>query len=509
MDCYEKYYRRSYNALNRLIEGYKNGYDYNNMINFRNEWIKKGIDNNDVLKSEQCNLLITIMVALLGLNKEPIERTGKITKYNTNVFKTGIEKAPLTFEQQKKLDDFFSQKIISTDFDNWLSILVNPAPDKDNVDYIRRVRNSLLHSNFYVDDELGINLIHLKTKSYYEAEIFNNEFQMFVFEYFSNLERLGLTESMYLFDINPDKINNTDELKNRLKTLKITSFAYKNLAEFDEETPELTLANLCNRKGEVDVVELVKQLGASNKFEDLGIDVFSLTPKAIPQLQKFIEGRYGEDFYKREGNDQKDVIASNLQFFLNPKREISNWLIHFWYFVNGLTSDGFTPEFFLGDEYGNGSCYPTLMILKSYLVIYRLQNQHFDEIDYSKVDFSFEDTFLWCEDENKTYNSIEYYKELVKKEYDKGIITDINDVWKKVICEVIRNGLAHGNVTVCFSNDYNSTVIEIKDTNQKNNTTKCLRMETKSFEKFLNSEAFNPKNCYSRKEDELTRTRKI
>ena len=34
-------------------------------------------------------------------------------------------------------------------------------------------------------------------------------------------------------------------------------------------------------------------------------------------------------------------------------------------------------------------------------------------------------------------------------------------------------------------------------------------METNAFEKFLNSEAFNPKNCYSRKEDELTRTRKI
>ena len=34
MDVYEKYYRRSYNAINRLIEVYKNGYNRENTLKY-------------------------------------------------------------------------------------------------------------------------------------------------------------------------------------------------------------------------------------------------------------------------------------------------------------------------------------------------------------------------------------------------------------------------------------------------------------------------------------------
>lgn len=84
MEVWERYYRRSYNAINRLIDVYKNGYDKNNTLNFRSELIKKFMSNPKIAQSEFDNIMFTIMIALLGLNKEAIENSGKITEYKKN-----------------------------------------------------------------------------------------------------------------------------------------------------------------------------------------------------------------------------------------------------------------------------------------------------------------------------------------------------------------------------------------------------------------------------------------
>ena len=56
-----------------------------------------------------------------------------------------------------------------------------------------------------------------------------------------------------------------------------------------------------------------------------------------------------------------------------------------------LFNDKFSINFFDGDEFGTESCYAALMVLKSYSIIYRLQNNNFDEIDYSKINFDIND----------------------------------------------------------------------------------------------------------------------
>ena len=81
MNAYERYYRRSYNAINRLIEVYRNGYRKEDTLKFMEELKNKYISNPVVAQSEFNNIMFTIMIALLGLNKEAIENTGKIIEY--------------------------------------------------------------------------------------------------------------------------------------------------------------------------------------------------------------------------------------------------------------------------------------------------------------------------------------------------------------------------------------------------------------------------------------------
>ena len=106
MDAYERYYRRSYNAINRLIEVYRNGYNKENTLKFRQELINKYKNNPKIASSEFQNIMFTTMIALLGLNKEAIEDTGKIIEYKKNNNELDISTYPLSKEQKQRLKEF-------------------------------------------------------------------------------------------------------------------------------------------------------------------------------------------------------------------------------------------------------------------------------------------------------------------------------------------------------------------------------------------------------------------
>jgi hypothetical protein len=77
MEACERYYRRSYNAINNLINAYKKGYNKENTLNFRNYLTTKYKSNPLVIQSEINNIMFTIMIALLGLNKEDVTQNSK------------------------------------------------------------------------------------------------------------------------------------------------------------------------------------------------------------------------------------------------------------------------------------------------------------------------------------------------------------------------------------------------------------------------------------------------
>ena len=65
---------------------------------------------------------------------------------------------------------------------------------------------------------------------------------------------------------------------------------------------------------------------------------------------------------------------------------------------------------------------------------------------------------------------------------------------------MIRNGLSHGNINILVNDNF-EIYIEIKDIDKKRNKARCIQMSLSKFNKFLNSEAFLPKNCISLDKD--------
>lgn len=500
MENTEKYYRRSFNAINKLIEAYKNGYDNRKSLEYRKKWINNYKGNPIVTQEEQIGLMFTATVALLGLNKESMERTGKFTSYKTNNNTTNIRSMDLPKDIQNRLNSFDSSKVISADFDNWLSILVKIDSDTTNFDHLRRVRNGILHSNFYLEfDPSGLNIIHIKTKSYYEAELLDVEFQMFVFEYFSNLEQLGLTENINTFDISSEKINSRDELISHLYTLSINKYTYDGLKTLASDTPELLLKDATSKDSVIDTKQFLDNVNNKANCDNFVCVKEKLDNDKIAHVFVAIEKKYGDQFYLMDANTQTGIISTYIQYIINPKREVSNWLMHFWYLHSTLFNGKFNPEFFDGDEFGQESCYPSLMILKAYLIMYRLQHQSLIEVDYSKINFDINDLKIKLQSDNviKTITHENYFKESFDKEKSNGILSD-DEIWNKIICEILRNSLAHGNVRSYRDDSTLEDYIELKDIDPKKGNVRIIKMPLSAFELLLSSEAFLPKHCLSK-----------
>lgn len=502
MNNYEKYYRRAYKAIERLTEVYKYGYDERKMHEFRNNLIMQGMEKQIVMKNEQLSLMFTATVALLGLNKESIENTGKISKYKdlSSEFQILINDLPPNMKE--RLDEFYHKRTIETPFPQWLSIIKDltrkESKEETAADIIKKVRNGLLHSNFYIEaDPNNIDYTHINIKSYYEAELFNMVFEMFVFKYFSNLEELGLVERLHTYNIRLTHIKNKEMLHERLKEMSINYIKYNNIKNVGEDTPELILMN---SKVGVDVIDrekFSKKLKESDNFENLEMNELSLNESMIDFLERYIDKKFGSEFYKMNSYHQIGIITTQLQFIINPKREVSNWLTHFWYLYSGLTAETFDAKFFSGDEYAYESCYPSLLILKAYLIMYRLQNNNFDKLDYTKLNIDFSGGIKLISGNIKNPDDkTNTFKRTIDKETEKDDSIDPIEIFGKVFCDVVRNSLAHGNINTYFEPDTMEKKIELSDIDQKSGRVRTIRFSLDSFDKFLSSEAFLPKNCY-------------
>lgn len=427
----ERYYRRAYNAIDKLISFYKSGYNKERILEFREKLKNEYVSNQYIIQSEINSIILTIMISLLGLNKEAMEHTGKIIEYKKCNNSLDLSNEELGIKQKLRLKEFNDSRLFSTDFDDWLSIKLNPNKDNSNADYLRRVRNSLLHSNFCIDDSMiFFPFTKLKTKSYYEAELFNLQFQLFIFEYFSNIDSLGLSEAIYMFNVPKYQIKNKSILFKYLLSTSIDEITYKNLKSIGIESPELYLKESCNKDLNVNVKRFVNKLKNTKNVDDIKIRSLTLNFDHIIYFDKYINKTYGKNFYKLDSNIQSGIISTHLKYELNSKTEISNWMIHFYYLLSSINNPDFQISFFDGDEFGIDSCYPALMILKSYLLMYRLQNDNFDEIDYQKVNFDIDDSdiYLYSDTVDKSIPKENYFKKIFDKEYSKGIIENKKEI---------------------------------------------------------------------------------
>lgn len=506
MNAYEKYYRRSYNAISKLIKAYQNGYKKDVMWNFRENLLDDLKTGEKVIVEEQTSILYSILIASLGLNKEGIERTEKIMDYK-NLHNVGLRTMSLPLSYKNRLEQFDSQRVRKTDLDDWLSIIVNIPSDKTNKDHLRRVRNGLLHSNFYIEEDFpALNIAHIKIKNYYEAEILEPELSTFIFNYFSNFEGMGITENLalYKFPKMDGSVKNQNQLETILKDLNIIFIIYDNLIDMKKQTPELVLFELAKKSGNVDMHKFAKQLMKLDNFINLNVQEKNLGEfdSIIKDVIIYIEKQYGEKFYQLMEKSQKEIIMGYLGSIINPKKGVSVWFIKFWYFYFHLFNNKQTIDNVMYEEEVLNDLLPALLILKSYSIIYRLQNNNFEEIDYSKINFDFSTTDIKFESQSNGRDNcdVDYFLESFNKLNNKENYTE-QEIWNKVICDVFRNSLAHGNVRPYIDLDENKYYIEFKDVNKKQGTARVISLSMDKLQQFLDSEAFLPRNCILKNEN--------
>lgn len=514
----ERYYRRSYFLLKRLTETYKNGFNKSKSMEFYRNELLNYIENPMISSEQQDSLILTIMIALLGLNKETIEKKEKITEYkNSNLIKD-LSELDLNEETQRSITEFKKLKNKNSAFNNWLSIIKSPDSDLKNSDIIRRVRNGLLHSNFEMKkNNLQTSFTRIKTKSYYESEIFNQNFYQFVLVHFSNVIGVGLTDEDIILDAIKMELKNSKDLKEYLEKITIIKIESSILDYDGKNTVGMQIIDSLSKNKKVINLNKIKKKFNQNFGENVNIksiDNYCLVENTINNIINRIENEY-KDFYNLSNDEKFSIINSTIGYTLNSKAEISNWLLHFYQLINNLCNKNFdiNDDFFDGDEYAKESCSISLSIIKTYLILYRLQNinygnneNKFNELNYKNIDFNFEseDFYIWLE--NDEGDEINNYKIFDLGENNNSCLSE-EETKKKILCDIIRNSLAHGNINSFYSVREGQTIIELKDVNPKDkNKVRCIQMTIKKFNDFLDSEAFLPKNCYS-KENEISVTK--
>ena len=85
MDEAVKYYRRTYKLLDDLIYTFRNGYDKKEILKFYKNCFLDYNYNEEIFRSKRDGVMLTIMISLLGINKESIENTNKFFEYNNSV----------------------------------------------------------------------------------------------------------------------------------------------------------------------------------------------------------------------------------------------------------------------------------------------------------------------------------------------------------------------------------------------------------------------------------------
>lgn len=488
----ERYYRRTYNIIETLREAYKDGYSPKTFKEFCNVMALK---RKNIIDEEISCVSITIAAALLGLNKERIERTGKHSDYKNIIDEFDIRDLPIKSTYRKMIEDFDKKNIMETGYENFLSIIDNKNPNFTKDESIKAIRNAFMHSQYELIDNDGFYTTKIKNKKYFEAELLNDNFIYFIISYFGNLPKLGLTEKFVFYSTQSHlPLENDALLKEYLSNVEVRVMKTASNEPYDgENTFEKKFYDKYYEKEfENDELEVVLK-----RFEKRGITFdknnFKLDEKTKKIVFELIKKQYGDDFYKYDQTKKVNLVYFYFEYMYENARNISNWLVHYYYaFKKGNAAD---MSFFTNDEYLNFSNEMSILILKAYLILFRIQSPYFNDIDYELLDIDINELVLISYEDGNVAN---LFKEDMDKLREKNIYTD-SEINKMVINSNIRDSLAHGNVSTFFDYDVNNEIKHyIKLENIYENKNRVIKMDIDNFRKYLDSEAFLPRNSYNK-----------
>lgn len=511
------YYKRGMYIIDKLLKIFNNDTTF---YKKRDELIRSELNriktNRELVCKDYNSFYITSLTALLGINKENIEQTNKHDNYKISILKTKNE----TDKNLQTLKNFFKEftldRKITTMYDDWLCVENCDYPTQN---YLMNIRNGLMHSEYEHLDNYGY-MLSINNSNYtkFKSKALLPGLINFCLFYFGNNSYTGLLEKFNIYSIENEKINTKEELIEALSMIEINTVEYENIRKnYKNNIPEKNTYNLIayeqiqkNRKFNIN--ELLKKTFDKNYIYN--VSKRSLDATQINIIEKMLEKYYGDEFYKLDKDSQTIQMGALTRYLFDSRSVISEWICDFIEFFQGLQIiDNKTrkiPNFNLDDlkigksgEENIRSVFAnktSLLLIKLYHVLYRLQSKKFEEIDYNKVDFD-----LTLDD--YAYQRIEINQPIINNfEIDKANLKLKNPAFideelkNKVICEIIRNALSHGNIELNFKLINDNIVEYVVFEDVYHSKSRKLEITLDKLERFLKSEAFEVKNCLIKKE---------
>lgn len=521
MENNELYYKRGLYMIDKLLKLFTNDSSFyiKRECFVENEFMRYS-NFKDIAAKDARAFVLTGLVALLGMNKENIEKLDKNSDYNFNIFSKKVGKE---LEQLKMTYPLFEDgRVLNTKYDEWLNVTNLAYP---TIDYMYNIRNGLLHSEYGFYGDYG-DVIYVKNGNYtkFEGKILLTAFIKFTLFYFGNSSYSGLSENTYLFNIKfENQLKNENELSKALDELEIINIEYK--LKGDSKTifsPELKLLLLASKEilTEKNVYDKLDRLYRNNSDNHI-ITTTKLSEDKKKLTKKILETYYGEELYNMDIESQKHSIRSSINYLIDSRSAISEWIVDYIetiIFIEDLefkrsNYDVTAKEFY--NELRNVinkemsievnkrtviACRTSLLIMKAYHILYRLQNKSFEEIDFNDVYFNFTNSdYIYTRIDTNGTTTINNFNDDVLKVITKNPTLNNIEAYNKVVCEIIRDALSHGNIDLEFKIDANNQLQEyIVFSDIYHSKTRILEMTLDKFETFLNSHAFLSKYAKSK-----------
>ncbi len=512
----ELYYKRGLYMIDKLLNTYSNNSSfYKEREKFVEKEFLRYCNYKEIASRDIKSFTLTSLVALLGMNKENIERFDK----NANYDFSNLSKDKLKEIKKLKLlyPSFEKDRITNTKYDSWLNVTNLNYP---TIDYMFNVRNGLLHSEYGFYDDFE-NIIYIKNSNYtkFEGKILLPSFADFSIFYFGNSTWSGLSENTKIYDIKyQEQIKTKDEMSKILDDLKIINVEYKLKSDnFTSVSPELKLYNFLKKEviTEKNFNEKLERLYRNNSKEH-AITTTALTEEQKILVKKMLKTYYGEDLYNMDIELQIHAIIGCINYLIDSRSLISEWISDFiktFDFIEKIDKKRnelkWTPKEFyceirktinedMSIENGKRSvfaCRTSLLIIKAYHILYRLQNKSFEDIDYNNITFDFTSSdYTYTKTDINGVVTINNFADDILKVKTKCPSLSDPETKNRVVSEIIRDALSHGKIDVSFKIDANNNLKEyiILDDFYHGKSRK-IEMTLDKFEEYLLSEAFTSK----------------
>lgn len=506
------YYKRGMHIIDKLLKNFNNDSTfYKNRLEFSKSELKRMFTNKDLVDKDINSFYITSLVVLLGLNKENIENLNKHNNYDLSECnkireKTFIEKV------KKEYPEFDKGRKIQTKFDNWLSV---ENCDHPTMCYMMNIRNGLLHGEYEPLGEFG-DLLSIKNSNYtnFNSKVILLGILDFCELYFGNNAWTGISEKFNIEEIMcQEQINNDIDLDKALNSIKIHQITYNYKRDMKNvKIPELKIANILEKterktSDKTSIHDLLKQVFNKNWEYTVNTKTLSNDEKNI--IIKMINKYYGESFYKLNKEDQNTQLALLTRYLVDSRSTLSEWVCDYIDLFNMIKYvsyysyekhqkqideiiDTLTGEV---NKRSVFACKTSLLIIKLYHVLYRLQYKNYEEVDYSKIDFDTSSNDYNYERKDKD-GSITYDFNIDKAKMKLNHQNDTDkEIENRVICEIIRDALCHGNINMNFKIENDELVECIVFEDIYKGRVRKLEITLDKLETFLKSDAFKVENC--------------